>query len=70
MTRLTRNLGLVPVVFGLLLAVGCGSSSSTENKQPSLTGTPDPKVKGPATPGVGGAKPGDLDVGGGPSKPK
>ena len=68
MTRLTRNIALVPVLLGLFLSMGCGSSSSAENKQPKLEGAPDPRVKGPATPGVGGAKPADLDVGGVPAK--
>ncbi|HVK16544.1 MAG TPA: hypothetical protein VM533_06315 [Fimbriiglobus sp.] len=35
-----------------VLAVGCGKSDS--EKQPVLTGTPDPKVTGPAMPGTSG----------------
>jgi hypothetical protein len=55
------------IVLALLLvalpaiSVGCGNST-TNDKQPKLTGPPDPKVTGPATPGTGapqrGAAPG------------
>lgn len=36
-------------------ATGCGGSSDSE-KQPKLSGPPDPNVTGPATPGMDGGK--------------
>lgn len=49
------------IVLALLLValpaavIGCGGSSDSD-KQPKLSGPPDPNVTGPATPGVGGGK--------------
>ncbi len=53
------------VVLGCCVVLGCGSGSPTggadDNKQPKLQGTPDPRIKGPATPGgAGGQKPAEI----------
>jgi hypothetical protein len=49
---------------GLLLLTaflaGCGGDSGGD-KQPKLTGTPDPKIQGPATPGAGPGKGGGAN---------
>jgi hypothetical protein len=41
------------LMFTAMITVGC-SDGATDNKQPKLTGTPDPKIKGPVTPSTGG----------------
>jgi hypothetical protein len=38
----------------LTFVLGCGGGG-TDSKQPKLSGTPDPKITGPAQPGAGGA---------------
>ena len=54
MKRVIAGLCLVGLFVG---SIGCGSDTKDE-KQPKASGAPDPKIKGPAAPGTGGAKPG------------
>ena len=53
MKRVIAGLCLVGLVVG---SIGCGSDK--KDKEPKASGTPDAKIKGPAAPGAGGAKPG------------
>lgn len=58
MSRLIRVLAIVAVVA--FAPMGCEDSADDE-KQPQMQGNPDPNIKGPATPGGGGAgNPGDA----------
>lgn len=53
MKRILGSALAVLVAAACILSVGCGDSK-VDNKQPKLSGPPDPRIKGPATPGGGG----------------
>ncbi len=54
MTKQLRTLLIATLMVGWTVAViGCGGGAADE-KQPKLSGPPDPRIKGPATPGGAG----------------